>query len=80
MKQADIAMYQAKQAGKNTHLFFDPDMQKDIAERVSIEADLERVIVEGEFELFYQPQCQYDEVLCAEALIRWNHSYKGVAN
>lgn len=79
MKQADIAMYQAKQAGKNTHLFFDPDMQKDIAERVSTEAELERAIVEGEFELYYQPQCnQYDEVLGAEALIRWNHPYKGV--
>ena len=79
MKQADIAMYQAKQAGKNTLRFFDPMMQKDIAERAAIEAELHRAIAEHEFELFYQPQCnEVGEVLGAEALIRWNHPTKGL--
>jgi diguanylate cyclase (GGDEF)-like protein/hemerythrin-like metal-binding protein/PAS domain S-box-containing protein len=79
MKQADIAMYQAKQVGKNTHCFFDLNMQKDMAERVSIEAQLHRAIADHQFELFYQPQFnQYGEVLGAEALIRWNHPSKGV--
>lgn len=81
MKQADIAMYQAKQAGKNTQCFFDPDMQKEMSERVCIELELRTAISENQFELFYQPQCnQHGEIVGAEALIRWNHPSKGVTS
>ncbi len=79
MKQADIAMYQAKSEGRNTLRFFDPEMQAALAERAAMEADLRRAIEEGQFVFLYQPQVDSERgVVGAEALIRWDHPEQGM--
>jgi predicted signal transduction protein with EAL and GGDEF domain len=55
LKQADIAMYQAKSSGRNTLRFFDPEMQASISARVKLEADLRLALAENQFKLYYQP-------------------------
>ena len=78
MKQADIAMYQAKKTGRNTLRFFDPEMQTNISARVLLEEELRRALAEGQFELYYQVQVDSAlRPLGAEALIRWNHPTHG---
>ncbi|SPE29302.1 Diguanylate cyclase/phosphodiesterase with PAS/PAC sensor(S) [Burkholderiales bacterium] len=72
LKQADVAMYQAKSAGRNTVRFFSPAMQASIEIRTALEAALRRGLDKGEFRLYYQPQVDQDGRLTgAEALIRW---------
>lgn len=79
LKQADIAMYQAKSAGRNTLRFFDLEMQAALAERAAMEVALRRAIEERQFTLFYQPQVDSIRgIIGAEALIRWNHPGQGV--
>lgn len=79
LKQADIAMYQAKKAGRNTLRFFDPKMQESIDDRVSLERLLRTAIDRNEFQLFYQVQVGTSkQPIGAEALIRWIHPEKGV--
>lgn len=79
LKQADIAMYQAKKSGRNTLQFFDPRMQEAINTRVAIEKELLSAIERSEFELHYQAQVDANgKILGAEALIRWNHPKQGV--
>lgn len=79
MKQADIAMYQAKQAGKNTACFYDPQMQQVIKQRVILENELRQAIKAQQFELFYQPQVNHlGKIVGAEALIRWIHPQGGM--
>ena len=78
MKQADIAMYQAKKAGRNTLRFFDPQMQEIIHARASLEGDLRRAIENRQFELHYQVQVDdANRPIGAEALIRWQHPEHG---
>jgi len=78
MKQADIAMYQAKSEGKNRMRFFDPKMQDIINQRVNIERELQVAIANQEFELFYQVQLDQDSLpLGTEALLRWRHPERG---
>ena len=81
MKQADIAMYQAKAAGRNTLRFFDPDLQKIITARAELETDLRIGIQEEQILLYYQPQVD-DEggLLGAEALVRWRHPRCGLVS
>ncbi|MFZ0106586.1 MAG: bifunctional diguanylate cyclase/phosphodiesterase, partial [Thiobacillus sp.] len=72
LKQADVALYQAKDAGRNLVRFFNPAMQAAIDSRIVMEASLRRALSEGEFRLFYQPQVDQDgAVIGAEALLRW---------
>ncbi len=80
LKQADIAMYQAKKAGRNTLRFFDPQMQDSISARVSLESDLRRAISgQEQFMLYYQPQIDSSgHVTGAEALVRWQHPERGM--
>lgn len=79
LKQADIAMYQAKKAGRNTLQFFDPGMQDSINARVALENELRNALNRQEFELYYQVQMHSSgRVLGAEALVRWNHPTRGV--
>src|SRR5690606_10134222 len=74
LKQADIAMYQAKSAGGNAMRFFDPDMQARISARADLEAELRGALKKLEFVLYYQPQIGADgRVKAAEALVRWQH-------
>jgi diguanylate cyclase (GGDEF)-like protein/hemerythrin-like metal-binding protein/PAS domain S-box-containing protein len=79
MKQADIAMYQAKQAGKNRSLFYKPEMQEVISKRIKLEKELHKAVDERQFELYYQLQVDHlDKPIGAEALIRWQHPKDGL--
>ncbi len=79
LKQADIAMYEAKAAGRNALRFFDPDMQATLAARAEAEAALRLAIREQRFVLHYQPQVDCDgEWIGAEALLRWAHPERGL--
>ncbi len=78
-KHADIAMYQAKKAGRNTLRFFDPHMQDAINIRVNLESELRKAITQQEFELYYQMQVnETGQALGAEVLIRWIHPVRGM--
>ena len=72
LKQADLAMYQAKSAGRNTLRFFDVGMQASVDRRVAMEADLRIALARRELMLHYQPVVRSDgSVTGAEALARW---------
>lgn len=72
LKQADVALYQAKDAGRNLVRFFNPAMQAAINSRTLMEAALRRALDNGEFRLYYQPQIdQHGGLIGAEALLRW---------
>jgi len=74
LKQADMAMYQAKMAGRNTLRFFDPTMEQALAERTQLEADLREALAQGQFHLAYQPVMDSaGHVRGVEALTRWQH-------
>ncbi|PPC74226.1 diguanylate cyclase [Pokkaliibacter plantistimulans] len=79
LKHADLAMYQAKAAGRNTLRFFTPDLQSAALARAAVEADMRVALVSRQFLLHYQPQVDLDGKLQgAEALIRWQHPAKGL--
>jgi diguanylate cyclase (GGDEF)-like protein/PAS domain S-box-containing protein len=79
LKQADLAMYQAKGAGRNTLRFFDPAMQAAVAARVGLEADLHRALRDQQFVLHFQPQVDRDSAVTgAEVLVRWQHPTRGL--
>jgi diguanylate cyclase (GGDEF)-like protein/PAS domain S-box-containing protein len=78
LQQADIAMYQAKAAGRNTTLFFSPALQAAVNIRVAMEKDMRQGIKANQFQLYYQPQVKGGQVIGAEALLRWNHPRQGL--
>ncbi len=82
MKQADLAMYRSKAAGRNTISFFDPDMEASVKERATLEIDFRRAIHEKQFLLYYQAQLVsdmgIDRIVGAEALVRWQHPQRGI--
>jgi diguanylate cyclase (GGDEF)-like protein/PAS domain S-box-containing protein len=79
LKRADMAMYQAKAAGRNTLRFFDPRMQAAVSARMSLEADLRQGLHERQFLLHYQPQVdRTGRITGVEALIRWQHPERGL--
>jgi diguanylate cyclase (GGDEF)-like protein/PAS domain S-box-containing protein len=78
LKQADIAMYQAKTAGRNTMRFFAPALQAAVNARAALEEELRAAIHQEQFELYYQPQLNHSEVNGAEALVRWRHPTRGL--
>jgi len=79
LKQADLAMYQSKSAGRNTLRFFDPAMQAVITTRVSLEGDIRQGILKAQFLLYYQPQVnRTGETVGAEVLVRWPHPTRGM--
>lgn len=81
LKQADIAMYQAKKAGRNTLRFFDRGMQDSVTARVALEDELRRAIGQQQFQLYYQVQVDSSRhPLGAEALIRWIHPERGMVS
>jgi diguanylate cyclase (GGDEF)-like protein/PAS domain S-box-containing protein len=79
LKQADLAMYQAKAAGRNTLRFFDPQMQAVVAERAALESDLRNALQgQGQLALYIQPQIdRQGHVIGAEGLLRWQHPRRG---
>ncbi|MEW6512920.1 MAG: EAL domain-containing protein [Pseudomonadota bacterium] len=81
MRRADMAMYEAKRAGRNTLRFYDPDMQARIATNNAFEAALLQGVIENQFLLHYQPQVDPDgRVVGAEALLRWEHPERGMVS
>ncbi len=80
LRNADIAMYQAKADGRNTTRFFVNDMNIKLQKSKQILSDLTISLKQDEFELYYQPQFSIDngELIGAEALIRWHHPEKGM--
>jgi diguanylate cyclase (GGDEF)-like protein len=79
LKRADLAMYQAKAAGRNTLRFFDPQMQAVIGERAALELGLRQALERGEFRVHYQAQVTGEgRVTGAEALVRWQHPLRGM--
>ncbi len=78
LKQADIAMYQAKHSGGNVMRFFDPAMQERVNARVELESELRSALRNSEFVLHYQPQVDVNgRITAAEALVRWQHPQRG---
>jgi diguanylate cyclase (GGDEF)-like protein len=78
LQRADLAMYEAKAAGRNTLRFFAPSMQAAITQRTALEADLRDDIRARNFELHFQPQIDVaGRLVGAEALIRWPHKQRG---
>ncbi|WP_394788084.1 EAL domain-containing protein [Rhodoferax sp.] len=81
LKQADLAMYQAKTAGRNTLRFFDSAMQAAVSDRAILEADLREALVQQQFMLYYQPQVMGDRhITGAEVLLRWRHPQRGLVS
>ncbi|MDP2154209.1 MAG: EAL domain-containing protein [Methylotenera sp.] len=79
LKQADIAMYQAKKSGRNNIRFFDPEMQSTINNLAELETELRKALERDQFELFYQPQVDANcHPVGVEALIRWQHPDRGL--
>ncbi len=79
LKRADIAMYQAKVAGKNQQRNFDVDMQKQVEERLALEADLRTAIQRDQFTLHLQAQYNNNRTIFgAEVLLRWQHPVRGL--
>jgi diguanylate cyclase (GGDEF)-like protein/PAS domain S-box-containing protein len=80
LKKADMAMYRAKDAGRNTYRFFDPQMNVDAVEQLRMRNGLRRALERHEFVLHYQPQINLasGELVGVEALIRWRHPELGM--
>jgi len=80
MKMADLALYRAKSAGRNTYRFFDPEMSLAASARHQLESEMRRAIQQDEFELHYQPivDTKTCQICGAEALMRWRHPTKGI--
>lgn len=78
-KHADIALYQAKNSGRNTLRFFDPTMQATLDLHSALEAELREALSKNQFRLYYQPQVdELHRVGGVEALIRWLHPERGL--
>ena len=81
MREADIALHQAKAVGKNTIQFFDPKMQESVNFRVQLEHELQTAVTDRQFQLYYQIQLDNDyQPMGAEALIRWFHPVRGLVS
>ncbi len=82
MKCADLALYRAKDQGRNSWRFFDPQMDVQVQARRALEVDLHRALGAGEFHLQYQPLINLatNDVVGMEALVRWNHPVRGLVS
>jgi len=80
LKAADVAMYRAKQMGRNNYQYYLPSMNVHTVERLEMESDLSHALERGEFLLYYQPKVQIKTGLITgtEALLRWNHPLRGL--
>jgi diguanylate cyclase (GGDEF)-like protein len=78
LRHGDLAMYRAKDMGRNCMQFYDPEMQAAVNQRAGMEADLRRAVEQGQIVIYLQPQMDaHGRVMGAEALARWNHPERG---
>jgi len=79
-KNAEAAMYQAKQRGRNNYMYFSSEMNAHAAERMALEGQMRRALEDGEFVLLYQPKVSIASrrIVGAEALVRWKHPKLGM--
>ena len=82
LRKADMAMYRAKDAGRNSYRFFNEEMNDAVIEQATLHAGLRRGLEAGQFALYYQPQIEVatGRLVGAEALIRWNHPDLGLVS
>jgi len=81
LRHADLAMYQAKMAGRNAVRFFDPSMQALATARADLEKDLRLALSQNQFKLYFQAQIYRNhQVVGAEALLRWQHPQRGLVS
>ena len=80
LKNADLAMYAAKSAGRRTYRFFEPDMDAQVKVRRKLEVDLRQAMTDGALEVYYQPCISLEDsrITGCEALLRWRHSERGM--
>lgn len=79
LRNADLAMYRAKQAGRNIYQFYSPDMNAEARRALTLEHDLRQALDHGELKLLYQPQMDLHsgDIIGVEALLRWDHPIEG---
>lgn len=77
LQRVDLAMYQAKAAGRDTLCFYDASMHAQASERAALEDDMRAGLAANQFELYYQPQVDHGRIVAAEALLRWKHPQRG---
>ncbi|MBS1169268.1 MAG: diguanylate cyclase/phosphodiesterase with sensor(s) [Burkholderiaceae bacterium] len=80
LKQADLAMYKAKDVGRNSLLFFDPDMAREVLKRVSLQNELREAVQKQQFVLHYQVQLAGSQMTGVEVLLRWQHPERGLVS
>jgi diguanylate cyclase (GGDEF)-like protein len=82
LRNADLALYRAKEAGRGTFAFFEESLNRRAQDRRRLETDLRLALERGEFELFYQPlfDLESNRIGSFEALIRWNHPERGLVS
>jgi predicted signal transduction protein with EAL and GGDEF domain len=80
LRDADVALYQAKAAGKNRYAVFDPEMETDISRQVEMEFELRSALANDQYRLVYQPIHDLEDltVVGVEALLRWDHPTRGM--
>ncbi|MDF2589874.1 MAG: diguanylate cyclase/phosphodiesterase [Anaerocolumna sp.] len=80
IKNADSAMYAAKENGKNTFVYFNDSINEKLMEKIQTQSELRKAIENQEFVVYYQPQInlETDKIVGFEALIRWQHPTKGI--
>ncbi len=80
LRQADIALYQAKSAGKARAVLYEPEMGREAVRRLALETDLSHALERNQFRLHYQPEVDLKsgEIVGVEALLRWQHPRRGL--
>src|SRR5690606_13338351 len=78
--QADLALYRAKEDGRNCYRFHSGDLDAEVVERVALADDLRKALAENQLELYYLPQVHLltGKIVGMEALLRWNHPTRGI--
>ena len=82
IRNADVAMYHAKECGRGNHQFFSEEINLRNQKRRELDEDIRKAIINNEFELYFQPQIETtaEKIIGAEVLIRWNHPSRGIVS